>query len=125
MVDALNQRIHHERIDPDVPTVTVARGQRVGVGDVIISSRNDPTIVFHHSTPNARKLPSVCNGNRWRVAIIDTERNLIGAERLSDNARAVFDHKYSRERVSLGYAVTVHSAQGVTADASIAVLRET
>ena len=31
---------------------------------------------------------------------------------------------YVREHVSLGYAVTVHSAQGVTADASIAVLRE-
>ncbi|WP_445169276.1 MobF family relaxase [Mycolicibacterium sp. Dal123E01] len=124
MVDALNQRIHRERIHPDTPTMTVARGQQIGVGDVIISRRNDPNIAFHHSTPDAESLPSVRNGNRWRVAGIDTKRNRIGAERLGDGARVLFDHTYFREHVSLGYAVTVHSAQGVTADASLAVLRE-
>jgi ATP-dependent exoDNAse (exonuclease V) beta subunit len=66
----------------------------------------------------------VRNGNRWRVAGIDTTRNLVGAERLADGARVLFDQNYFRDHVSHGYAVTVHSAQGVTADASIAVLRE-
>ncbi|OBI37068.1 MobF family relaxase [Mycobacterium colombiense] len=124
IVDALNQRIHGERVHPDAPTMTVARGQQVAVGDVIISRRNDPTIAFHHSTPNADSLPSVRNGNRWRVAGIDTTRNLLGAERLDDGARVLFDQDYFREHVSLGYAVTAHSAQGVTADASLAVLSE-
>lgn len=124
MVDALNQRIHRDRVHTDTATMTVARGQQVTVGDVIISRRNDPTIAFHHSTPNAESLPSVRNGNRWRIAGIDTKRNLLGAERLDDGARVLFDQDYFREHVSLGYAVTVHSAQGVTADASIAVLRE-
>lgn len=64
------------------------------------------------------------NGNRWRVASIDTKRNLLGAERLDDGARVLFNPDYFREQVSLGYAVTAHSAQGVTADTSIAVLRE-
>jgi conjugative relaxase-like TrwC/TraI family protein len=124
MVDALNLRIHNDRIDPDAVTVKVAGGQQVAVGDVIISRRNDPAIEFHHSTLNAESLPSVRNGNRWRVAGIDTKRNLVGAERLADGARVLFDPTYFREHVSLGYAVTVHSAQGVTADASLAVLRE-
>jgi hypothetical protein len=124
MVDALNLRIHNDRIHADAATVTVARGQQVAVGDVIISRRNDPTIAFHHSTANAESLPSVRNGNRWRVAGIDTKRNLVGAERLADGARVLFDQDYFREHVSLGYAVTVHTAQGVTADASLAVLRE-
>ena len=124
MVDALNQRIHRDRVHPDTATMTVARGQQVAVGDVIISRRNDPTIAFHHSTPNAESLPSVRNGNRWRIAGIDTKRNLLGAERLDDGARVLFDQDYFREHVSLGYAVTVHSAQGVTADASLAVLSE-
>ena len=124
MVDALNKRIHGERIHPDTPTMTVARGQQVAVGDVIVSRRNDPTIAFHHSTPNAESLPSVRNGNRWRVAGIDTKRNLLGAERIDDGARVLFNQDYFREHISLGYAVTVHSAQGVTADASIAVLSE-
>jgi len=125
MVDALNVRIHHERIHPEAPTMTVARGQQVAVGDVIISRRNDPTLSFHHSTPNAESLPSVRNGNRWRVAGIDTKRNLLGAERIDDGARVLFDQNYFREHVSLGYAVTVHSAQGLTADASLAVLSNT
>lgn len=125
MVDALNQRIHRERIHTQAPTMTVARGQQVAVGDVIISRRNDPTIAFHHSNPNAESLPSVRNGNRWRVAGIDTKRNLLGAERLDDGARVLFDRNYFSEYVSLGYAVTVHSAQGVTGDVGIAVLSET
>jgi conjugative relaxase-like TrwC/TraI family protein len=124
MVDALNLRIHNDRIDPAAETVTVARGQEVAVGDVIISRRNDSTIEIRPGSRRAEQPASVRNGNRWRVVIIDTERNLIGAERLDDKARTVFDHTYFREHVSLGYAVTVHSAQGVTADASIAVLRE-
>ncbi len=114
-----------KRIDRDAATVTAAKGQQIGVGDLIISRRNDPTVKIHRSPPNAESLPSVRNGNRWRVAAIDTERNLIGAERLDDNARVVFDQDYIRDHVSLGYAVTVHSAQGVTADASLAVLSNT
>ncbi|OBH13430.1 MobF family relaxase [Mycobacterium sp. E1747] len=124
MADALNLRIHRSRIDPSSTAVVVARGQRVSVGDVIISRRNDSTIGIRPGSQNAEQQATVRNGNRWRVAAIDTERNLIGAERLDDKARVVFGHEYFREYVNLGYAVTVHSAQGVTADASIAVLRE-
>jgi hypothetical protein len=124
MADALNQRIHRDRMDQNAATVTAARGQQVGVGDLIISRRNDPTIDFHHSTPGAESLPSVRNGNRWRVAAIDAETNRVAAERLDDHARVVFHNDYLRDHVSLGYAVTVHSAQGVTADASHAVLGE-
>jgi hypothetical protein len=69
-------------------------------------------------------LPPVRNGNRWRVAGIDAGTNRVAAVRLDDNARAIFDNDYVREHVSLGYAVTVHSAQGVTADTSHAVLGE-
>jgi len=66
MADALNQRIHRKRVDSNADFVTAARGQQIAVGDLIISRRNDPTIAFHHSTPNFESLPSVRNGNRWR-----------------------------------------------------------
>jgi hypothetical protein len=36
----------------------------------------------------------------------------------------VFDGDYVREHITHGYAVTVHAAQGVTADTSHAVLGE-
>ncbi|OAT68665.1 hypothetical protein AWB85_24160 [Mycobacteroides immunogenum] len=63
------------------------------------------------------------DGNRWRVAAIDAKTNHVAAERLDDKARVVFDNDYVREHLSLGYAVTVHSAQGVTADTCRAVLQ--
>jgi hypothetical protein len=124
MAAALNTRIHHERADSDAPMVFGAGGQRIGVGDLILSRRIDPTIDFHHSTPDAETLPSVRNGNRWRVVGLDAQSSWLGAERLDDGARVFFDGEHLREHVTLGYAVTVHSAQGVTADTSHAVLGE-
>ena len=50
MADALNQRLHDETIDADAPTVTAARGHRIGVGDLIISRRNDPTLGVFDAT---------------------------------------------------------------------------
>ncbi len=67
-------------------------------------------------TDAATSLDQVRNGNRWRVAAVDAKTNRIAAERLTDKARVVFEDDYLREHVTLGYAVTVHSAQGVTAD---------
>lgn len=124
MADALNLRIHKDRIDQNAPSALGARGQQVSVGDLIISRRNDPTIAFHHSTPGAESLPPVRNGNRWRVTAVDSNANRVAAERLDDKARAFLEIDYVREHVSLGYAVTVHSAQGVTADACHAVLSD-
>jgi hypothetical protein len=69
-------------------------------------------------------LASVRNGNRWRVAAVNPATNRLAAERLDDGARVFFENDYLREHVGLGYAVTVHSAQGVTADSTHAVLGE-
>jgi hypothetical protein len=109
--DALNQRIHHARVDADTPTVTAARGQRIAVGDLIISRRNDPNITIWEATQNIPATDPVRNGNRWHVEAIDTERRRIAARRLGDGARGAFDGDYLREHITHGYAVTVHAAQ--------------
>ena len=124
IADVLNERIHHERLDAHAPTVWGARGHRIGVDDLILTRRNDPTIDLRGPRGIAGQLDSVRNGNRWRVAAIDAAGTRIAAERLEDGARAVFNSEYLREHVSLGYAVTVHSAQGATADTTHAVLGE-
>jgi ATP-dependent exoDNAse (exonuclease V) alpha subunit len=123
MANALNLRIHHERVDRDAATVTGAGGQHIAVGDLIISRRNDPTIDLH-SMKDAEAMPPVRNGNRWRVAAVDAATNRVAAERLDDRARVLFNNNYLRAHIKLGYAITVHSAQGVTADTSHAVLSE-
>jgi hypothetical protein len=49
---------------------------------------------------------------------------LTPGESLEDGARAAFSGDYLRQHITHGYAVTVHSAQGATADTTHAVLGE-
>jgi hypothetical protein len=125
MADALNQRMHHDTIAAGAPTVTGARGQRIAVGDLIISRQNDVSIPLRHTDQPAAENSAVRNGNRWRVTVINPDNNQLVARRLDDRTLAAFSDDYLREHISYGYAVTVHSAQGVTADTSHAVLSET
>jgi ATP-dependent exoDNAse (exonuclease V) alpha subunit len=125
MADALNQRLHRDAIDDGAPTVAGARGHRIAVGDLILSRHNDTSIPLHSPDDPAAEQNPVRNGSRWRVAGVDTETNRLAAERLDDRARVVFGGEYLREHITHGYAVTVHSAQGVTADTTHAVLGET
>ena len=124
MANTLNQRIHHQRVDHDAPTAIGAAGHRIALGDLIISRRNDPTLDVTDPTTGEQSESLVRNGNRWRVAGINAKTNRLAAVRLDDGARVVFEDEYLRKHVGLGYAVTVHSAQGVTADTSHAVLGE-
>jgi AAA domain len=50
MADALNRRLHDDTIAADAPTISAARGQRIGIGDLIISRRNDPTVGVFDAT---------------------------------------------------------------------------
>jgi hypothetical protein len=125
VADALNRRLHDTLTAPG-PTAKAARGQEVRVGDIIMSRNNNPTIDVKPGADHDRTRPTdqVRNGNRWRVAAIDPDTNRLAAERLTDKARAVFDNDYLKEHITLGYAATVHSAQGVTADSSYAIMGE-
>jgi hypothetical protein len=125
IADALNQRLHTEAIGAHADTVTAARGHRIGVGDLIITRRNNPTIELRNTKDPAAQETPVRNGHRRCVTAIDPENSLIAARRLDDNALAVFYRDYVREHITHGYAVTVHSAQGVTTDTSHAILGET
>jgi len=40
VADAINQRLHDRFTDPDVPSVAVARDQKVRAGDIIVSRHN-------------------------------------------------------------------------------------
>jgi conjugative relaxase-like TrwC/TraI family protein len=123
MTDALNSRLQQLRRSADAPTVTAARSHRIGAGDIILTRRNDPTIPLRTGVGDVvAEENSVRNGNRWRVAAVDTATGRVAAQRLGDGARAVFGTEYLREHATLGYAVTVHCAQGATADSTHAVV---
>jgi hypothetical protein len=91
-----------------------------------MSRSNDATIPVHPAlnTRTGDRVDQVRNGNRWRVAAVDPVTHRLTAERLSDDARVSFSDEYLSNYVTLGYAATVHSAQGVTADSCYAILGE-
>jgi conjugative relaxase-like TrwC/TraI family protein len=125
MADALNQRLHHDTATADAPAVTAARGHRIAVGDLILTRHNDATIPLHNTyDPTAEQSP-VRNGQRWHVTHINPDNNRLAARRLDDNTLGAFTGDYVREHITYGYAVTVHCAQGATADTTHAVLSDT
>ncbi|MBB3753614.1 ATP-dependent exoDNAse (exonuclease V) alpha subunit [Mycolicibacterium sp. BK634] len=126
MCDALNRRVHDHTVahrtgqGRDTTTVTGARGHQIGVGDVVITRRNDPIITVYQPQDRTQRLSEVPvrNGQRWRVVKVDdtAEHPRVAARRIGDGAWAVFDRDYLHSQVQLGHAVTVHAAQGATAD---------
>lgn len=116
IADAINQRLHGYYTNPTAPSVQVARDQQARVGDLIISRQNDATVAVEPGSQDRHRpqLDQFRNGNRWCVVGVDAERGRIAAERLTDRARVIFEGDYLREHITLGYAATVHSAQGVT-----------
>jgi ATP-dependent exoDNAse (exonuclease V) alpha subunit len=120
IADAINQRVHDHFTDPDTASVRVARDQRVRLGDLVLSRHNDATLVVEPGKQHRRgdRIDQVRNGNRWRVISVDAHRGRIAAERLTDSARVLFEGDYLREHITLGYASTVASAQGMTVGSS-------
>jgi hypothetical protein len=124
MADALNQRLHHDTVGADAPTITGARGHHIAVGDLIISRQNDVSIPLSNTDQPAAENSPVRNGHRWCVTAINPDNNRLLARRLDDNTLGGFVGDYVREHITYGYAVSVHSAQGITADTTHAVLSE-
>jgi hypothetical protein len=124
MADALNQRLHHDTIAAGAPTVTGARGHHIAVGDLILTRHNSAAIPLRNTDNPAAEQSPVRNGQRWHVIRINPNNNRLIARRLDDNTLAAFTDDYLREHITYGYAVTVHSAQGATADTTHAILSE-
>jgi conjugative relaxase-like TrwC/TraI family protein len=116
IADAINRRLHDTYTDATSPGVRVARDHDVRAGDIIISRKNDATLTVEPGNQHrcGDRIDQVRNGNRWRVVGVDAARGRIAGERLSDAARVIFDGDYLREHITLGYATTLHAAQGIT-----------
>jgi conjugative relaxase-like TrwC/TraI family protein len=126
IADALNRRLHDAQTPAGASVARAMRGQEVAVADLIMSRSNDSTIALRPGSGASTdtRIDQVRNGNRWRVVAVDPTRNRLAAERVGDGARVEFDGDYVGEHVTLGYAATVHAAQGVTADDAFTLLGE-
>lgn len=119
-VDTLNELIRaHHVTTGEVDTsreVTVARGDQVGVGDTVVA-RTNRLFSGSDGSPAGR----VMNGQLFTVTGITGDGSLAVRDRTTGQ-ESVLPADYTRDHVHLGYAATVHRAQGATVDTSHCVI---
>ena len=94
--------------------VTLADGTTASDGDTIITRRNDRRLTLSATD-------WVANGDRWTITSVRSDGALEVQHTLS-RRRVTLPADYVAEHVQLGYACTVHAAQGQTVDTSHTVL---
>ena len=116
LVSQLNQRARAHRLatepnatEPEAVRVAMlADGNPASVGEQVITRANNRTL-------RMTATDWVKNGDRWTVLEVSRSGGLTVRHRR--NGRTVrLPASYVAESVELGYATTVHTAQGVTAD---------
>jgi hypothetical protein len=110
LVSRLNQRAQDHRLAGAAPSrqVELADGNRASVGDLIITRGNDRRL-------RVSATDWVKNGDRWIILHLIRTGGL--RVRHVRNGRSVtLPAGYVSAAAELGYASTVHTAQGVTAD---------
>lgn len=90
--------------------VELVDGTRASAGDVVITRRNQRDLPI-------TRTEWVKNGDRFRVADVRRDGSL-RVTHLSTGRTITLPSGYAAEQVTLGYATTVHTAQGITADAA-------
>jgi hypothetical protein len=110
LVANLNHRARTHRLNGTAPgrEVQLAGGNLASVGDVIITRSNDRRLRM-----SARDW--VKNGDRWTITHISRHGDLRVRHTRSQLTVRLPAH-YVQESAELGYATTIHAAQGVTAD---------
>ncbi|SOC51155.1 MobF family relaxase [Ornithinimicrobium cerasi] len=116
LVAQLNQRARDHRLDGapgPAEQVSLSDGNHASVGDTVITRRNDRRL---QTAPT----DWVKNGDRWTV-LDTTEAGALVVQHTRTARRIVLPCDYVRESVELGYASTVHTAQGVSVDVTHAL----
>jgi hypothetical protein len=114
-VDAASRRIRAHRVAAgDVEPAGVRAGEQVvGVGEEIVTTRNDRRLM----TTAGRW---VRNGDRWTVTHRHPDGSLT-VSHLNGHGRVVLPTNYVTADTALAYALTVHKAQGVTVDRAVLI----
>ena len=116
----LNRQARHDRIaagqvDP-TRHIDLAEGTRASVGDTVITRLNDRRLI-------AGRTGWVRNGDRWTItALYDDGSVTVRRAGHQRGASVVLPAAYVQSSLDLGYAVSAYRAQGLTVDASHAVI---
>ena len=110
LVAQLNHQARELRLQGGTPgrEVQLADGNRASVGDLVITRHNNRTL-------RSRGGDWVKNGDRWHVTNVHRDGSLT-AQHLRTHNSVRLPADYVEAWTELGYATTIHTAQGVTAD---------
>ncbi|HVQ18289.1 MAG TPA: AAA family ATPase, partial [Actinomycetes bacterium] len=116
LVTRLNHDARAARLAGATPnsTVTLADGNQVSVGDTILTRRNDRRL-------GVSGTDWVKNGDRWTVTALNRKSSL-RARHLRSGLQVTLPGGYVAAHVELGYATTVHAAQGSTSEVMHGIL---
>ncbi len=114
-VAALNAAIRDRRVIDgavdDLHAITTEAGERIGVGDQVVTRRNDRDL-------------DVANRDIWTVVALGAHGSLAVASPNPRGQSRLLPAAYVREHLELGYASTVYGAQGETVAAAHLVVGE-
>ncbi|GAB3854580.1 MobF family relaxase [Nocardioides maradonensis] len=116
LVGRLNRAARQARLDgtADGLDVTLSDGNRASAGDIILTRRNDRRL-------GVSPTDWVKNGDRWIITRVGSDGSL-RARHARSGLRVLLPGEYVAAHVELGYASTVHTAQGHTADVMHGIL---
>ncbi len=107
--------IQSGRLDPGRWCIDTPGGDRLHVGDEIVTRRNQRTL----TTTNQH---SVKNRDRWTITNINTDSSITAGRVGREHETIRLPANYIQQHVELGYAQTSHAAQGRTVDHALLVL---
>ena len=114
MLNDTIQRARGERGDLGPVAARIADSQTAAVGDVVVTRRNDRTLVTDRGEP-------VRNRERWTVTAVHADGTLTVSHE-SGHGAVTLPADYARAHVQLGYAATAHGHQGDTVDVSLTLV---
>ncbi|MFJ9390434.1 MobF family relaxase [Nocardioides sp. NPDC101246] len=126
LVADLNARARAARLAADasgrsqghrVAEVALSDGNQASAGDVVITRRNNRRLGLSGTD-------WVKNGDRWTITKVRRNGGLKVVNQAS-GLSVVLPADYVADHVELGYASTVHTAQGLTADATYGIVTGT
>ena len=110
LVVELNKRAQADRLDGHTPdrTAPLSDGNQASVGDLLITRSNDRRL-------RMTATDWVKNGDRWTVTAVHPNGSLV-VQHAQNQRTLTLPADYVARSTELGYATTVHAAQGVSVD---------
>ena len=107
--------IEHGQVSTGAGAVTLHNSSRAHLGDTIVTRKNARRLIVNSGQDFVK------NGDLWRVTDLHDDGR-ITAQHTGHGGKVTLPAGYVQESVELGYAATIHRAQGSTVDTAHALV---